>query len=182
MTASPIASASTYPDFQLHSLGWKAFQDLCLTVLSDQLGQAVQRYSTSNDGGRDGAFVGEWNPTNALSLTGETVVQCKYTNRRDATLTISEFQDEFAKAKNLWQRRHRDNYIVLTNYRVTAEFEEAARCSDLITSAALLDYIAPFRLELRENRGTLLLTFTENMLGLTDNNLITSDSAGIMRS
>jgi hypothetical protein len=66
MSADPVASASTYPDFQLFSLGWKAFQDLCLTVLSDQLGQAVQRYSPLKDGGRDGAFVGEWNPTDAL--------------------------------------------------------------------------------------------------------------------
>jgi hypothetical protein len=31
-----------------------------------------------------------------------------------------------------------------------------------------------------ENRGPLLLTFTKNMLGLTENNLITSGSAGIM--
>lgn len=127
MTADPVASASTYPDFQLYSLGWKAFQDLCLTVLSDQFGQAVQRYSPLKDGGRDGAFVGEWNPTDALRLSGETVVQCKFTNRRDATLTISAFRDEFTKAKNLWRRRLRDNYVVLTSYRVTAEFEESAR-------------------------------------------------------
>jgi hypothetical protein len=127
MSAGPVASASTYPDFQLYSLGWKAFQDLCLTVLSDQLGQAVQRYSPLKDGGRDGAFVGEWNPTDALRLTGETVVQCKFTNRHDATLTPSAFREELTKAKNLWQRWRRENYVVLTNYRVTAEFEEAAR-------------------------------------------------------
>jgi hypothetical protein len=56
----------------------------------------------------------------------------------------------------------------------------AARCSSLITSGRPLDYIAPLQLELRENSGTLLLIFTENILRLTDNNLITSITAGIM--
>jgi hypothetical protein len=43
--------------------------------------------------------------------------------------------------------------------------QESSSCSDLITSGRLLDYIAPFQFALRENRGTLLLTFTENILG-----------------
>ena len=121
------ATANTFVDFQLHSLGWKAFQDLCLTILSDQLGQAVKRFSPVRDGGRDGAFVGDWSPTPALRLNGETVIQCKYTNRRNLTLTRSAFNDEVRKAKKLWQRQSRDNYVLLSNYRLTAEFEEAAR-------------------------------------------------------
>src|SRR2546426_12231692 len=44
-------------------------------------------------------------------------------------------------------------------------------CSDLITSAALLDYIPLCQLELRENRGTLRLELTENVLGFDDKNL-----------
>ena len=81
------AASTTNPYFQLHSLGWKAFQDLCLIVLGDQLGQAVKRFSASKDGGRDGAFIGKWKPAAGLELEGETVVQCKFTNRRDAHLT-----------------------------------------------------------------------------------------------
>src|SRR2546421_662551 len=53
------------------------------------------------------------------------------------------------------------------------------RCSDLITSAALLDYIPLCQLEFSENRDTFLLGLTENMLGLCENNLITSGSARI---
>jgi hypothetical protein len=121
----PIVSSTSNPDFQLHTLGWKAFQDLCLTVLGDQLGQAVKRFSPLRDGGRDGAFVGTWQPTPALELSGETVVQCKFTNRRDSHLSFSAFREETKKAKLLWSRRHRDNYVLLTNYRVTAEFEES---------------------------------------------------------
>ncbi|MEH6735210.1 MAG: hypothetical protein V7690_11260 [Shewanella sp.] len=36
--------------YELHSLGWKAFQQLCATVLSEVLGQTVQVFSEVNDG------------------------------------------------------------------------------------------------------------------------------------
>jgi hypothetical protein len=127
MLANPSASASTNPDFQLQSLGWKSFQDLCLTILGDQLGQAVQRYSPVRDGGRDGAFSGKWTPQPGLRLSGTTIVQCKFTNRSNRSLTSSAFRDELQKARVLWRRYKRDNYILLTNYSVTAEFEEEYR-------------------------------------------------------
>ena len=54
-----------------------------------------------------------------------------------------------------------------------------ARCGELITSAALLDYIVRFQLELCENGGNHLLALTENVLGFAENNLITSAAARI---
>jgi len=44
----------------LHSLGWKAFRDLCGTVLKEILGQTVLHFFDSRDGGRDGAFSEVW--------------------------------------------------------------------------------------------------------------------------
>lgn len=123
----PTSSATTYPDFQLHSLGWKAFQDLCLIVLDEQLGQNVQRFSPVHDGGRDGAFEGNWKPRRGPKLQGQTIVQCKFTNRPGATLTKSAFEDEFGKVRKLWESRSLDNYVLLTNYRVTADFEEKSK-------------------------------------------------------
>lgn len=131
--ATAHVSAPTYTRYDLHSLGWKAFQDLCLTMLSVQLGQAVQRYSPLHDGGRDGAFVGTWHPIPSLQLKGETVVQCKYSNRRAPTLTFSSFRQDLKSVKELWRRHRRDNYILLTNMTVTAETEERLR-----------DYLRPF--------------------------------------
>jgi len=129
MLEKSTPSASVSLDFQLHSLGWKSFQDLCLTILGHQLGQVVKRFAVSKDGGRDGAFVGKWRPTGGLELEGETVVQCKFTNRRDAHLTNSTFHEEIKKARILWNRRPRDNYVLMTNFNVSAEFEETTtRC------------------------------------------------------
>jgi integrase len=40
--------------YELHRLGWNSFQQLCLTIAREILGQTVQSFLDSNDGGRDG--------------------------------------------------------------------------------------------------------------------------------
>jgi hypothetical protein len=47
-------------EFALHTLGWKAFQDLSATILREVLGQTLQIFNPGKDGGRDAAFVGNW--------------------------------------------------------------------------------------------------------------------------
>ena len=42
--------------FDLHKLGWSSFQQLCHTVGGEVLGQTLESFADSNDGGRDGAF------------------------------------------------------------------------------------------------------------------------------
>jgi len=42
--------------YELHNLGWNSFQQLCLTVVREILGQTVESFLDSSDGGRDGAF------------------------------------------------------------------------------------------------------------------------------
>jgi hypothetical protein len=67
--------------FRLEELGWKAFQDLCGTILREVLGQTVQVFSQGADAGRDGAFHTDWRVRNAedsFSLGGAAVIQCKH--------------------------------------------------------------------------------------------------------
>lgn len=122
MRSSSIATDSV--DFNLHTLGWKAFQDLCLTVLQTSFGQDVQRFAAVNDGGRDGAFRGKWRTKDGSETGGETVVQCKFSNRRDSSITIASAAEEISKAAALQKHRKRHNYILLTNQRVSATFDE----------------------------------------------------------
>jgi hypothetical protein len=56
--------------YELHSLGWQSFQQLCLTVTREILGQTVESFLDSNDGGRDGAFAGVWALRKAETLRG----------------------------------------------------------------------------------------------------------------
>jgi len=101
--------------YELHSLGWQSFQQLCLTVTREILGQTVESFLDSNDGGRDGAFAGVWVPGNAETLRGRFVIQCKFTVKKDSNLRLSDLADELHKAKRLVAQGRCDNYVLLTN-------------------------------------------------------------------
>lgn len=120
----------TEVSYELESLGWKAFQDLCVTIVSDVLGQTFQTFLPSDDGGRDGAFHGRWNPGDGEGCEGSFTVQCKF-SAKDSTLSLSDLQDELKKARRLASRGLADNYIVMTNLGVTGVAEEAIRAKFL---------------------------------------------------
>lgn len=107
------------PTYELHTLGWKAFQHLCASITSEIWGQTVQGFYDSNDGGRDGAYYGTWAPKTGELFSGSFTVQCKFTSQPGGTLALSDMSDEIAKATRLAKRRLADNYILLTNARLT---------------------------------------------------------------
>ncbi|MGI2128659.1 restriction endonuclease [Shewanella oncorhynchi] len=118
------ASEVTY---ELHSLGWKAFQQLCATVLSEVLGQTVQVFSEVNDGGRDLAFYGEWincSESN-VNFQGTFTIQCKHTIKPDASFSLSLVSDELNKVQLLAKKGLCENYLIITNAKVSAEAEIA---------------------------------------------------------
>ncbi len=127
MKRSPASVQATEVRYGLHSLGWKSFQDLCATVMREVLGQTVQIFLSSKDGGRDGAFQGSWKPAKGESITGTFVFQCKFTSKPNKLLTQSALEDEYNKARTLAKRGLCENYILMTNYGVGAETEAAIR-------------------------------------------------------
>ncbi len=75
------------PDYELHKLGWRAFQDLCAVVLQETLGQTFTAFADTNDAGQDGAFHGLWAAPGDHAVTEledfvttamPVVVQCKF--------------------------------------------------------------------------------------------------------
>ena len=101
--------------YDLHNLGWHSFQQLCLTIARDILGQSVESFLDSNDGGRDGAFAGSWNPTGHENISGHFVIQCKFTSRANHQLRPSDLSDELAKTTRLVREGRCDCYVLLTN-------------------------------------------------------------------
>lgn len=101
--------------YDLHNLGWHSFQQLCLTIAREILGQTVESFLDSTDGGRDGAFTGIWTRHAHESLSGRFVIQCKFTSNRDYNLRASHLSDEVTKAKRLVGEGYCDCYILLTN-------------------------------------------------------------------
>lgn len=111
--------------FDLHQLGWRAFQQLCHTVLREVLDQTVESFLDTNDGGRDGAFGGTWLTGPAgTPVSGSFVVQCKHTARREHNLASSDLSDEYSKAQRLAAAGRCDVYVLMTNAGVSGSAEE----------------------------------------------------------
>lgn len=119
--------------FALHNLGWSSFQQLCLMITREILGQAVESFLDSRDGGRDGAFAGEWKTAGQETLSGRFVIQCKFTSKINYVLKTSDLSDEVKKAKQLVTQGLCDSYVLMTNAglsgsgasKITTLFKEA---------------------------------------------------------
>jgi hypothetical protein len=79
------------------------------------MGQTVQSFLDSKDGGRDGAFAGTWKNIGKDNITGRFVIQCKFTGKTDYNLKISDLSDEVEKARKLVLQGLCDSYVLMTN-------------------------------------------------------------------
>ena len=107
--------------YDLHKLGWKAFQDLCIEVAEEVLQRPVQTFLPSSDAGRDGAFIGRWTGGGQSSVS--STIQCKFTSKASANISLSTLSDELTKAERLASSGLAKDYIVLTNYGVSGKAE-----------------------------------------------------------
>lgn len=101
--------------YDLQVLGWHSFQQLCLTITREVLGQTVESYLDSADAGKDGAFTGTWTSQQHEALNGKFVIQCKFTGKHDKTLRPADVADDVNKARKLVLAGRCDSYILMTN-------------------------------------------------------------------
>lgn len=131
--------------FELHTLGWKAFQNLASTIVAEVFGQTVQTFFDSHDGGRDGAFQGVWKPTVSETFSGTFTVQSKFSAKAGKQLALSDVRGELAKAERLAKRGLAENYLLFTNCHVTGTMDEAMRLA--FTAIPGINRFASFGLE-----------------------------------
>jgi hypothetical protein len=105
--------------YDLHKLGWHSFQQLCLAISREVLGQTVQSFLNTKDGGRDGAFEGSWKPQKGEELKGRFVIQCKFSSKYNKPLRLSDVDDELKKVRKLVEQKRCDSYLLLTNFDVS---------------------------------------------------------------
>ena len=110
--------------YELHNLGWNSFQQLCLTIVREVLGQTVQSFLDSDDGGRDGAFSGTWKRNAQEDFDGRFVIQCKFTSRSNHILRPSDLTDEIKKVKRLVAGGLCDSYVLITNAGLSGRHNE----------------------------------------------------------
>lgn len=74
-----------WSDLALHTIGWRAFQDLCSQVCEVVLDRPVEIFREANDGGQDALFL---IPSEAMASPIGTV-QCKHTSDAGKALKVS---------------------------------------------------------------------------------------------
>jgi hypothetical protein len=109
--------------FDLTKLGWKAFQDLATAVAAEVLKRPVQTFLGSNDGGRDGAFLGTWTRDDGQSV--KSTLQCKFIAKPGANLTLANLKEELPKAEQLAKEGLAEDYVILTNAGVSGDADKA---------------------------------------------------------
>jgi Restriction endonuclease len=107
--------------FDLHLLGWKAFEDLVSCIFRDLFGQTLQVFANGPDGGRDAAFSGQWKDNGAKTFDGSFVIQCKHTSKVAKQLSSTLVNDELKKVSRLATIGLADNYVLVTNHTLSAE-------------------------------------------------------------
>jgi hypothetical protein len=114
--------------YNLHRLGWAAFEDLCAQIMRVELGETFSRYRPGADGGRDGWFQGKAEGTLAtkIGLVGNFVLQCKHTSRAHLPLDVQALKAEVEKVRQLAVNGS-INYVLMTNRQVTAPAEALIR-------------------------------------------------------
>lgn len=108
--------------FDLTKLGWKAFQDLATAVAAEILKRPVQTFLGSNDGGRDGTFLGTWTGDDGQPV--KSTIQCKFMGKLGANLTLANLKSELPKAQLLAKDGLAEDYAILTNAGVSGEADK----------------------------------------------------------
>lgn len=110
-----MEAQAMYPFLSLHTLGWKAFQDLVAQICEVEFDTTVSIYREAQDGGEDATFICQQQNAK-LNAT----VQCKFTSNSTKTLKISDIKPELPKIENLLKQGHAQKYIFITNMSVDA--------------------------------------------------------------
>lgn len=112
-----------WSDLALHTIGWRAFQDLCSQVCEVVLGRPVEIFREAQDGGQDAVF---------LIHAGSDAppigtVQCKHTSDAMKALKLSDLSAEIEHVEDLVKAGQADTYAFMTNMSVDAPVAAAMR-------------------------------------------------------
>ncbi len=116
-----VRAEGPWSDLALHTIGWKAFQDLCAQVCEEVLRRPVQVYREAQDGGQDAVF---------LSGPGgghDATIQCKHSADGRRRLRVGDIAAELASVDRLVALGQAKTYILMTSMGVDAPVACAIR-------------------------------------------------------
>lgn len=114
--ASRRQAVGPWSDLALHTIGWRAFQDLCAQVCEVVLDRPVEIFREAQDGGQDAVFL---LPAEGKE-TAVGTVQCKHTSDVRKALTPGDLAAEVEHVEQLVALGQADTYVLMTNMSVDA--------------------------------------------------------------
>lgn len=115
MPNTPPTAQAYNVDFAIHTLGWKAFQDLSAQVCEEHLGRTVSIYREAQDGGQDAVFL-----LPAEGDVKEATVQCKFSGKADQRLKAGDIASELQTVEQLVADGKASTYYFITSMGVDA--------------------------------------------------------------
>lgn len=106
-----------WSDLALHTIGWKAFQDLCSQVCEESFLRPVEIFREAQDGGQDAVFLLRESVNNQTAVG---TVQCKYSSDAKKSLRLSDLTDELDSISSLVAAGQADTYVLMTSMSVDA--------------------------------------------------------------
>ncbi len=104
-------------DLALHTLGWKAFQDLCAQTCEEILKLPVETYREAQDGGQDAAFVSR---SSNGAIQHPATIQSKFSSLSGRKFTRADLTSEIPTIRKLVSEGLAHTYVVMTNMGVDA--------------------------------------------------------------
>lgn len=105
-------------DLAIHTLGWKAFQDLCAQVCAEVFGTTVSVYREAQDGGQDAVFLTR--PSSEHEEQVEATVQCKFSSKADLRLRAGDINSELDTVRALVSSGRAKVYYLISSLGVDA--------------------------------------------------------------
>lgn len=106
-----------YIDLALHTIGWKAFQDMAAHICEERLNTRITIHHEAKDGGQDAVFL---IPGTGKDVPPTGTVQVKYSSDPNGSLRLSDLTPEIEKLKELVDAGEAETYVFVTNMSVLA--------------------------------------------------------------
>lgn len=123
-TSQNRTAVGPWSDLALHTIGWRAFQDLCSQVCEVVLQRPVEIFREAQDGGQDAVFLVPGGSAEARSIA---TVQCKHTSDPTKALKTSDLNAELEHIEQLIADGQADTYVFMTNMSIDAPVAAAMR-------------------------------------------------------
>lgn len=116
-------ASGPWSDLALHTIGWRAFQDLCSQVCEVVLNRPVEIFREAQDGGQDAVFLTKNEDSDYYPAT----IQVKHTSEAKKSLRLSDISVEIENIRDLVKASQSDTYIFMTNMSIDAPVALAIR-------------------------------------------------------